>query len=208
MDDPVRQAEKQAQRYWYVDGLSEIAAGGVILVIALYYAILGWIPVADAAGWLMTVGQLLVLIVSAVLARAIVLALKERITYPRTGYVAMRRGSKPKRVLFGIVAAMLAAVFAMAITLSNSDLVRHWLIPVSPGLFVAYLGYTNGLRRFYPMAVYTLIISVANTYLGLGPLFDSALFFLAFGLGWLFTGVWGLRSYLANTQPAGSTGEE
>ena len=31
MDDPIKLAEKQAQRYWYVDGLSEIAAGGVFL---------------------------------------------------------------------------------------------------------------------------------------------------------------------------------
>ena len=208
MNDPIKQAERQIQRYWYVDGLSEIAAGGVILVIALYYAILGWAAPADPSGWLMTVGQLVVLVGSAVLARAIVQALKERITYPRTGYVALRRGSTPKRILIAIVAAMLAIVFALAITLANSGLVGHLLMPIFPGLFIAYLGYTNGQRRFYPLAIYTLVISVASTYLGLGSLFDSALYFVFFGLGWVVSGAWGLRSYLASTHPPSAEGED
>jgi hypothetical protein len=208
MDDPIRQAERQAQRYWYVDGLSEIAAGGVILVIALYYAVLGWVAPLGVSGWLMTVGQLMVLILSTVLARIVVLALKERITYPRTGYMVLRRGSQPKRILLSLLAATLAIIIALVATLANSDLVRHFLLPVFPCLFVAYIGYTNGLRRFYPMALYTLVISIGNTYLGLGSLFDSALFFLAFGLGWLVTGAWGLHRYLATTHPAESAGDE
>jgi hypothetical protein len=208
MNDPIKEAERQAQRYWYVDGLSEIAAGGIILLMALYYAIVGWAAPAADSGWLKMVGLLLVLTVSAMLARVLVQALKERITYPRTGYVALRGGSRPKRALLGILAAMLAAVFALAITLAgNNSLVMHLLIPVFPGLFVAYLGYTNRLLRFYPMAIYTLLISVASTYLGLGSIFDSTLFFAAFGLGWLVTGAWGLRGYLASTHPAGTEGE-
>jgi hypothetical protein len=209
MEDPIRQAEKQAQRYWYVDGLGEMAAGGVILMMALYYAVLGWVAPQDAIGWLMTVGQLGVLVASSVAGRAIVLALKERITYPRTGYVALRRGTRPKRTLIALLAAMVAVVFALAASMmGNSPLVRHWIVPAFPGLFIAYVGYTNGLRRFYPMAAYTVIISIASTFLGMGSLFDSALFFLAFALGWLVTGAWGLHTYLASTRPVETEGEE
>ncbi len=208
MNDPFQQAEKQALRYWYVDGLSEIAAGLILLVIALYYLLLAWLPLDASAGWLATVGQLVVLAVLVVLARLVVQALKERITYPRTGYIALRHGGLPRRAIVAALAVMFAAVFALAVGLSKNAFVRHWLVPPFPALFVAFMGYTYGLRRFYLMAIYTLLISIASTFLGLGSIFDSAAFLAAFGMGWVVTGAFGLARYLRSTRPVGLEGGE
>ncbi len=202
MNDPIQQAEKQALRYWYVDGLSEIAAGVILLIIAIYFFLIDRLPLPDSANWVTNTGELLLLGALVVAAKYAVQALKERITYPRTGYVALRRGSHTQRLVAGAVAALLACVFAVVFSLSKDAWVRHFIIPLFLALFVVFMGYTYSVRRFYVMAVYTLLIGILSTYLGFRTLFDSGLFLAAFGLGWLLTGAWGLRSYLGSTRAA------
>lgn len=86
MTDPIQIDLNRPQRYWYVDGLAEMAGGAVIFLIGLVYTVSGWLPQGLARGLLVGPGQIIVILGAGWLARWAVPRLKERLTYPRTGW--------------------------------------------------------------------------------------------------------------------------
>ena len=40
MSDPVQEVKRQTQRYWYIDGLTELGAGALILLLGLLYLLI------------------------------------------------------------------------------------------------------------------------------------------------------------------------
>jgi hypothetical protein len=49
MDDPIQGAMRRTRQYWYEDGLTELAAGGLFLLIGLTLWAQGAVPEASAA---------------------------------------------------------------------------------------------------------------------------------------------------------------
>ncbi|MBN1486942.1 MAG: hypothetical protein JW981_04820, partial [Anaerolineae bacterium] len=87
MDTDVKQAQQRAYRYWYTDGLAEIL-GGVTFVIV---GVLIYIKDLLFQSLLASVITIAFLLLLAVGVRILIRVLKERLTYPRTGYVAYRK---------------------------------------------------------------------------------------------------------------------
>lgn len=208
MKDTLQDWSKRAQRYWYVDGLSEVGGGFIILLISMFYAATGLLEDGKVKGLFSGLGMPVLIIGLSLLMRWIVQSLKERITYPRTGYIAYRR-TEPRRRVGGILIAIIfAAAIGMLVFLSRSWLNLQWL-PAITGLFAAMLTLIIALRirlpRFFILAAYTLAVGIATGFLGLADPYDTALFLSGIGLGWLVAGAITLNRYLRGTKPAETT---
>jgi hypothetical protein len=204
MSDPVKDIQRQTQRYWYVDGLTELGAGVLILLLGLIYLAIGLLGDSPAGNWLMGIGEPGTLLVGYLIVNAVIRQLKERLTYPRTGYVVYRQAKGKRRVLLLIVTIVVAggiAYFASTIGISFGQNTLLALLGLILGAAVAYLGYDYGLRRFYFLAVYTLAVGLLCAWLGLTDKYTMALFFGACSLGWLVSGATTLRAYLHQTTP-------
>ncbi len=205
MNDPIKEIQRQTQRYWYVDGLTEIGAGSLIILLGLLYLLAEILSPGNLADWLLSFGQPVIIIAGGLLVNWVVRSLKERITYPRTGYVAYRRERGGKKVWAILVTFGLAAGFAFA-AVYFGQLAGESMIPVLIGLMmagaVAYLGFTLSLRRFYLLALVSAVFGGMGTFFELRQNLAMALFFCAFGIAWVVSGSVTLNNYLRSTQPA------
>jgi hypothetical protein len=207
--DPVREAAKRAERYWYEDGIWEIGFGLLNLVLGAFYLLVHF----ESQAWngpLMIIPLLLqvaIIMGAGWLVRRVVTHLKERITYPRTGYVAYRKatplGRVKRVVLIGIIAVVVSALVG-AVAASDG---QKSFVPLVVGTLLAgvmvYLGYRFGLARMYGLAVLLVGLGAGIYYAGLNNEMGSAVFFGGFGVLLLITGGITLLIYLGRTHPAG-----
>ncbi len=205
MKSPLETAQKRTRRYWYEDGLPELAAGGVICLMALVNLAVARLAPPDWKGWLSAIGLPLIVVGGGILARALILRLKERLTYPRSGYLVYPRAKPSRRFLtagVGIGAAFIVAVLTAWLSAAKSER----LIPALTGLFAAllilFLGMRVGLVRFYLLAVWQFGWGLAGSRLNLPAPYDLVLFFGSLGFGLLVSGGFTLLRYLrANPLP-------
>lgn len=210
MKDNLQDWANRPQRYWYVDGLAEIGGGVVILSLGILFGISGLFAEGKSKGLLTGIGQPVLIIGLSLLVRWIVAHLKERITYPRTGYVAYRR-PEPRRRISGILLAVLFATgIGLVVFISRSWLNLQWL-PAITGVFAGLLILIIALRirllRFYLLAGFTLAVGIATALLKLAEPYDSTVFFCGLGLGWIVSGAATLIRYLRSTTPLREGGE-
>lgn len=210
MRDSLEDAALRTQRYWYVDGLGEITGGVTLLAIGGINALLEWI---SRMGWVEGLGSaaLPVLIVAVIVgARVMLTELKERITYPRTGYIAYRPQPARKRSLRLAASALTAAFVGLATALAGKMLAAN-LFYLAIGLLIAFVTLFKGaqlsLVRFYILAVLEFGLGCVLGVLNL-PLETGLMVFLGLtGLGWILSGTWTLIRYLHSTQPASQDGD-
>jgi hypothetical protein len=146
-----------------------------------------------------------------VLARLLVARLKERLTYPRTGYIRYPRPKPTRRFLSaGIAIGAALIVTIMSAWLSAAQTER--LIPSLTGLLTAILilsiGASIGLVRFYLLAVWQFGVGLLGSRLNLPTPYDLVLFFGALGIGLLISGGITLLGYLRNNPLPSANDEE
>lgn len=198
-------ARKRTERYWYEDGIWEIGFGLINLLLAGYFALARWVLSGQLPAPVLVVLQLAVLLAIFGVMGRLVRYLKERITYPRTGYVAYRRGplkARARRILLiGLVSGGVAAGLAL---LSNASALRSYTTLISGVVISAmlvYLGARYDLLRMYGQAALTLAISLSISLLPVGEEAARSLFFGGYGLIFLISGSLVLAGYLRRTQP-------
>jgi hypothetical protein len=213
MLDPVSEAPIRAQRYWYRDGLSEMVVGVVSLLQG------GWILfnhlVSSRSSWYGpgAVLCLVLLAASAMFVPRITAAIRERVTYPRSGYVSSRlSGWKRHVVLMGLVLLSLAMVGGALVALQYSDRTSgsdpdRWIqwLPAVGGVVVGALSVFVWIRQSLPrfLAVgifsFTLGVVVSNEYrLKLA----MAIWLAGNGCAWLCSGGVALWNYVRTTPPS------
>jgi hypothetical protein len=109
-------ATRRGDAYWYEDGLSELAFGTWQLLIGLLVVGAGAVP--RFGGLIVYVGVLF-LGPCLPLCRSAVRRLKERITYPRTGYAERRSLPGAVEVVIGVAVPSLVLLAAGAIALAS-----------------------------------------------------------------------------------------
>lgn len=195
MRENLNGAQQRALQYWFVDGLAEISAGVISLMVAVLMAF--W-PVVVKGRWSLLIFFGLALAVSFGL-RLVIQRVKSRLTYPRTGYVAPLSGFENRRAVIAIALFTLLLLLTNAFISTRGDAALAWS-PALGGLVFAFLfawtGYLTTLRRFYFLALFCLVMGVAVALLGFSYLLGLGLLTGCVGLVLLFLGLHAYRDYV------------
>lgn len=204
MSDLIDETIKQTRRYWYIDGISEMAAGLFLMLIGGFFAAVPLIPSESARMWILALGQPLLVILGIVFVSRAVKAVKERVTYPRTGYVAYHGKNRKRRLGRIVVAIALSAAVGMLFSLFFNLIPDRWIPTIAAGvmsIFFLVIAYNLALLRFVGLAVYFFAVGLLVSWWMPAEPYDMAAMLGLGGLGVLVSGALALRSYLANTRP-------
>ncbi|WP_414586367.1 hypothetical protein [Scytonema sp. PCC 10023] len=168
----VNQLMGRTLRFWYIDGLPDLAVGSMLLCVCGLNLVLSfYLPALLPQSLLSRVLLLIVLAISAVLLLLgvfwaiayVVLQLKTNLTYLRVGYAfPFRRPVVWQHWLFRLLSfEICTALLILTKTLPPTFLQEF---PVLFGLFMAsmhlYMGYVRDLPRFYLLAAVSLVLVV------------------------------------------------
>jgi hypothetical protein len=192
--------EKRVKRYWYTDGIGELAGGGMIFLIGLYFAGQEWLPKGSVGRTLLESSLVLLLVGGAVVTRWLVNALKARLTYPRTGYVEYQTGQKNTSSRRLLTAGIAMGVSALLVIFGRFVGSFNWL-PGFTGLlfgvvFIILRARASGLGRFYMLGSFCIILGMALSFSGLSIAYSLGLFYGLTGVVLMLSGGVTLHRYL------------
>ena len=207
MNDSINHAAHRARRYWYVDGLNEAAFGGLCLLLGVYFQIQDSLQISSLPRQVLEAGFVLFIILIVLSLNKAVSFLKERITYPRSGYVSYRRPSTIRRFATGLLAAAIASVLSAVLMIAPAGL--DWMAGLT-GLALAavwlFLAWRFQLSRFLALSLISLGGGIYLAVVPLDSLAGIAAMYLLEGAALLASGGITFWAYLRGTQPAGETG--
>lgn len=190
---------QKTRRYWYDDGFMEMARGVLFLAVAGLVWAQWLIPAGSFWFTILSIGLPLAIIGGFKLAQNFVTTLKQRVTFPRTGYVALQGETHHNsRWIIAATAFAVAVVVVAGGRWPNS-------LPLFAGLLLAAAFVTIGGRlgapRFYILAVIAALLGtgVAMTGLSEGP--GLAALLGGLGLGELIIGSVVLLRYFGQKPP-------
>jgi len=210
--DKMEQVERRVRRYWYEDGIAELASGGLFVILGLYFSAQGFFGEQSLVSIILQVSLVLVLVGGIFGLRWLVNNLKERLTYPRTGYVEYRvnnRDERKRRMVIVVVALIIAMASIVLIDyfrgLDSMVLITGLLVGV---IFIALRGKSSGLKRFYILGGLSILLGVGLAFADLSQTYSLGLFYGLLGLAIVISGGVVLRSYMnENPVPAEDNNE-
>ena len=198
----VEGAPRRAVGYWFDDGLAEIGVGLLFLAVAALFAVEGLAPAGSLPASFSALGLPLVIIGGMLVVGLAVRTAKERLTYPRTGYVAYPRPGTARRVLAGVIGAGVS--FVLVLLLAARPSLQSALGALQGGaLAIVFLALSlrTGLVRLAILGLVALGGGLAAAFFNLGASLGSALAFGAAGPAALLSGALILVHYLRTTAP-------
>lgn len=205
MEPGISELKRRPYRYYYQDGLVEIGIGLLFGVVGVALSL--WIITpAGSPFWALNALAIIALpLAGAVVLKAAVGRLKDRLVYPRTGYVDYQ-DEKPSRGRWLIIAAALLLTigfFFVPDRLNQMSLAEGLLLAIVLGT----IGYRVGVGRFYLLASIAAAIGVAAALLVPFDVGGSAATFGALGLVLMGSGACALRRYLVSNPAPSSQAE-
>jgi hypothetical protein len=203
--------EERVRRYWYNDGLGELACGSLIFLIGIYLAGHVWLP-KGSLGRTALDGGLIIFLASGVLAaRWLVNVIKIHVTYPRTGYVAYHSDHKsPWGIPLWIGVIAIALVFLLTPIREQAGLLG-WL-PVLSGLLIGVIflvwASISGLKRLFVLGLFSISLGAALPLSGLVTGYNLALLCAVVGLAAILSGALTLHRYLRDNPMPAEAGHE
>lgn len=194
MTDQVDKAERRVYRYLYDDGLIEIGVGILFIVVGL--GLIAFVAIKDNTimGVTLIAGLLALAIGGALFTKRALEVIKERVTYPRTGYVSYRSDETNRGRWLAPVAAMLLLILSLFLP---KELTRiSSMIGALMFVIICSLGYRLKLRRFYVIGSIALIAGASASLLLLDEALGAGVTFSITGLALLISGVLTFLTYL------------
>jgi hypothetical protein len=201
----MKDVERRVRRYWYSDGIAELASGGMFLLLGLYFGILGYFEEGSLVSVILQVSMVLVFIGGVFGVRWLVNTLKSRLTYPRTGYVEYRAKDGDTRKRRWVIVGSVMVITAVSVLLVDYIRVMESIVFITGLLvgviFIALRGKSSGLKRFYALGGLAIVLGLALAYSGLPQIYTLTLFYSLLGIAILISGGLVLRYYLAENPP-------
>jgi MFS family permease len=200
MTNDLKNPQLRARQYFYVDGTFEFGFGLLSLLLAGYFFV-----ETHVHGWLsaiVDVSLVLVMISGGFLVNLLTRKLKERVTYPRTGYISYRQDKQPKRVRRAMISIVIGGLVAALATVLVAAPHRPNLavMPIFSGilfgLVLAIVAWRTAILRFYLLALLSAAVGIALSFSGLEDYPGLVAYYAATAVLLLFTGACVLRSYL------------
>jgi len=202
MKNDIDKVIQRTHRYWYEDGLNEIATGCMFVLCGLFLLTMSaGSPLAP----MLAIGFVILVACGGLPVSRAVKAVKNRVTYPRTGYVSYRRPGSSGRpnvvwASVGIGLAVLGIILSKVHAppwLGSMAMVQGLLM----GAGLLYMGHRMGLTRFYGLAFLSALIGVVVALNRFEDALGSAAYFGEMGLVVTASGLFTLRTYLRQSQP-------
>lgn len=155
--DTIDELVRKTQRAWYEDGIWEIAFGAGLLLFSLYFWLVVWFDLITRLNMLLPLVQVGAILLAFLPVRWLMARLKERFTYPRTGYVTYRRESGASRLRRGVLAGLISVCVALLVVLIGISGQAEARVPVlvgaAFGAMAVYLALRFRLLRFGALGV-------------------------------------------------------
>ena len=205
MKNELDEKQLRARQYWYVDGTYEFNMAGIFLLLTGYFLLLAKFE-GTKFGAFLSVIMVLVFLGGIFGVSWLIRQLKNRVTFPRTGYVAYQRENKEKRkkrlVWVGGFSGILSVLIIMAI--NNASTPLNW-IPGFTGAMMAIASIIFGVRmrivRFYWIAALSMVIGLATMIIPTDLTIGLAIYYGVMGMIMLVIGGFVLSTYLRSTTP-------
>lgn len=203
--DRIEDALRRPDRYWMADGITEIAMGFLWLLLGVATLLPIVFPNRRVIAW-QSVMAMIVLGTASVVLRYGIQAAKKRVTFPRTGYAALRR---PNSVVLWTCAAVSVLIVSVIAWLWRAGLGRFdaWLplgAAVGIGVLFCQAGLRTGIARFFLLGCLAAATGAFLTLMRLPWKLALSILFLVTGAACLASGLFVLRAYLkAHPRPAG-----
>ncbi len=205
----------RAYAHWLKDGIFEIGLGVLFTGVGALRAIIHFAGQKSAAYYWLSGGLLVFMIGVAWGTKRFGEALKERITYPRTGYMAFKPRTYNIKNILAFIALLifggiLGGMLGILSTQPNQQEIGG-IVPITQGI-VGALAFTFAaqrieLKRFYYLAVFSLGIGLVIGALGVGVVLGGSFFYLSIGLALVVTGSVALVQFLRSHEPVDLNGE-
>ena len=104
----IERITKRPIQYWFEDGLGELLTGSLFSIMGLFFLIQGW-TTNSIVGYLAGILGMVAIGAGPWLSRFFLKKLKEKVIYPRTGYVKFTTLKRSRRILTGIVAIVVSS---------------------------------------------------------------------------------------------------
>jgi hypothetical protein len=198
MEKNLRATQKRAMQYGFVDGLAELSSGAICLVLALYFIVQQILPASQGSFALI----FLVVFVAGFGIRKLMLWVRQRDTYPRTGFLELKKGWEDHRFLGISIGFTILLLGFNLYTILHGIRTMVWL-PALCGVVFAFMfalaAFRTKLMRFYFLAGFCLLLGMFLALSGLGDLWGAALLSLCTSLVLFAFGVVTRRIYLRQT---------
>lgn len=195
MSNPIQDIQKQTFRYYYQDGLVELAVGILFLVIGLDTLVISSLPAGSPVSIVAWIALPILTVGGIFGVQRIVKDIKEHLVYPRTGYIEYV--AKPNRYRWVVVGLSLTVATSVII------LPYEWLRrgSVTGGMILcvilASIGAQVDLKRMIAVGVAGLVLGITFGFLPLTDNASLAATFAAVGLLLVLIGSLAFRKYLA-----------
>ncbi|HWQ46744.1 MAG TPA: hypothetical protein VN376_07745 [Longilinea sp.] len=190
---------KRTQQYWYVDGISELGGGAALFLVGAFYLALELLSSSPLKAVLTGFLQPVIILGLIFACRYAVRKLKEKITYPRSGFVQYRERTSKRRWFVALVSGAVGALTTIGLSLA-SEWIRLTIIPVICGFFMSllefYIGSVIGVARFYWLAAVPLLTGIILSIVGVSDQMAIAILLGGTGLMWMISGAFVLAAYL------------
>ena len=205
----------RAYAHWLKDGIFEIGLGILFTGVGALRAIIHFAGQKSAAYYWLSGGLLAFMIGVAWGGKRFGEALKERITYPRTGYMAFKPRTYNYKNILAILALLifggiLGGMLGILSTQPNQQKIGVF-IPIVMGIVGAlaftYVARRIEVKRFYYLAAFSIGIGLVIGALGVGVVLGVSFFYLSIGLALVVSGCVALVQYLRNHEPVDLNGE-
>ena len=202
MDTAIEIAPRRAARYWYEDGLAEIGVGLLFLLVAAWFAVEGLAPAGSLPPWFSALGLPVIVLGGMFAFGLLVRVIKQRLTYPRTGYVAYPRTPPLRRWLAGVIGGAISFLLVLFLA-ARPD----WMtaLPALQGAAIAaillLLSVRSGVLRLAVEGLLALGAGLIVSLASVGTSIGAALVFGTTGVASLISGIFVLAHYLRTTSP-------
>lgn len=186
--DPLVDAQIRSARYWNVDGLSEIAIGLQVLLVPLFLYGVAHTSRGSAGRVFVVLAFALGLPAAMFLSRRVLIAIRRRTTYPRTGFVAYRRQRSPWG--FGVALSVALLVLFLVLKSTSPNWVTYLFLVqgLVPGALTMYFGRVVRVIRFQVIGALYAVFGVAVALAAPGLTLGMALFWSGVGALYLISG--------------------
>jgi len=194
MTDQVDETVRRVHRYLYDDGLIEMGVGILFIVVGL--GLIAFVAIQDNTilGIALIVGLLALAAGGAIFTKRALEVVKERVTYPRTGYVSYHTEESSRGRWVVPVTALLLLFLSLFLP---KELTRiSSMIGALLFVIICSLGYRLRLRRFYLVGSISLLAGVSASLLFLDEAIGAGATFSITGLTLIVSGALTLSAYL------------